>query len=45
MMYHDLGYFHPFPHAVTQEHQIPSSLDWKEFSASVHNPITKFFVR
>jgi glycosyltransferase involved in cell wall biosynthesis len=45
MMYHDLGYFHPFPHAVTQEKQIPASLDWKDFSASIHNPITKFLVR
>jgi len=45
MMYHDLGYFHPFPHAVTQEKQLPASLDWRDFSASIHNPITKFFVR
>lgn len=45
MMYHDLGYFHPFPHAVTQEKQIPTSLNWKDFSASIHNPITKFLVR
>lgn len=45
MMYHDLGYFHPFPHKVTNETHIPMSLDWKDFSASIHNPITKFFVR
>ncbi|MFA7284540.1 MAG: hypothetical protein WC004_01820, partial [Candidatus Absconditabacterales bacterium] len=24
MMYHDLGYFHPFPHLVTQEDQVLS---------------------
>lgn len=45
MMYHDLGYFHPFPHAVTQENQIPASLGWKDFSTSINNPVTKFFVR
>ena len=45
MMYHDLGYFHPFPHAVTQEKQIPASLNWKDFSVSIYNPITKFLVR
>ena len=44
MMYHDLWYFHPFPHQVTQEKQIARSLDWKDFSASIHSPIEKFFV-
>jgi len=42
--YHDLGYFHPFPHTVTDTTQIPASLDWKDFSASIKNPLMKFFV-
>lgn len=45
MMYHDLWYFHPFPHTVTDENQIPVSLEWKDFSQSVHNPVKKMFVR
>jgi glycosyltransferase involved in cell wall biosynthesis len=44
MMYHDLWYFHPFPHTVTQENQIPASLDWNHFSVSIHNCVMKFFV-
>lgn len=45
MMYHDLWYFHPFPHKVTNEIQIPASLDWKDFSSSINNFVMKFFVR
>lgn len=45
MMYHDLWYFHPFPHALTEESQIPPSLDWIDFSWSVSNPLKKIFVR
>ncbi len=44
IMYHDLWYFHPFPHTVTHPSQMPASLKWHDFSASIKNPIMKFFV-
>jgi len=44
MMYHDLGYFAPFPHAISDTIQIPRSIDRKDFSADIQNPITKLLV-
>jgi hypothetical protein len=40
MMYHDLGFFHPFPHAVSDEKQLPKQswlFDWIRSSNS-RNP-------
>jgi hypothetical protein len=31
MMYHDLGYISPFPHAITQEQDIPKNLSLRNF--------------
>ncbi|MBU0626018.1 hypothetical protein KKG31_05220 [Patescibacteria group bacterium] len=41
MMYHDFGYVHPFPHALTDVHQIKTPLTLKHFiqSANTRNPL------
>lgn len=41
MMYHDFGYVHPFPHALTHVHQIKTPFTLKHFlqSARTHNPL------
>ena len=41
MMYHDFGYVHPFPHALTHVHQIKNPLTLKHFlqSANTKNPL------
>lgn len=41
MMYHDLGYFHPYPSQVTSESMVHTPLNLKNFisSANTRNPI------
>jgi len=41
MMYHDFGYVHPFPHALTHVHQIKTPFTLKHFlqSANTRNPL------
>jgi len=41
MMYHDFGYVHPFPHALTHVHQIKHPFTLKHFlqSANTKNPV------
>lgn len=41
MMYHDFGYVHPFPHALTQVNQIKTPLTLRHFiqSAKTKNPL------
>ncbi len=41
MMYHDLGYFHPFPSQVTKEDMVYTPLNLKNFikSAKTKNPL------
>jgi len=41
MMYHDFGYVHPFPHALTYVHQIKTPFTLKHFlqSANTKNPL------
>ncbi|MFA6256327.1 MAG: glycosyltransferase [Candidatus Absconditabacterales bacterium] len=41
MMFHDLGYFYPFPSELTDEKQIKTPLTWKKFVSSykTHNII------
>jgi hypothetical protein len=41
MMYHDFGYVHPFPHALTHVHQIKTPFTLKHFmqSAKTKNPL------
>jgi len=34
MMFHDLGYFYPFPSELTNEHQIKTPLTWTKFVSS-----------
>jgi len=43
MMFHDLGYFYPFPSELTSEHQIKTPLTWPKFVSSykTHNIIKK----
>ena len=43
MMYHDLGYFHPFPSQLEREEQIKCPLTLRHFVSSAHtrNPILK----
>lgn len=43
MMFHDLGYFYPFPSQLTSEHQIKTPLTLKHFLASypTNNPLKK----
>ena len=43
MMYHDLGYFYPFPSKLEREEQIKTPLTFSKFMSSVHthNPIKK----
>lgn len=43
MMFHDLGYFYPFPSQLTNEHQIKTPLTLKHFLASypTNNPLKK----
>jgi glycosyltransferase involved in cell wall biosynthesis len=43
IMYHDLWYFHPFPHTLTHETDLPGSFSWKDFSHDIHRPLIKFF--
>ncbi len=44
MMFHDLGYFYPFPSQLTDEHQIKTPLNLKHFLASspTKNPVKRF---
>jgi len=44
MMYHDLWYFAPFPHAINDITQIPQSIDRKDFSQDINNPFIKVLV-
>ncbi len=46
MMFHDLGYFYPFPSQLTREHQIKTPLTLKNFIASytTNNPIKKLAI-
>ncbi|HRX63649.1 MAG TPA: glycosyltransferase [Candidatus Absconditabacterales bacterium] len=46
MMYHDLGYFHPFPKSVLQENMVKTPFTFKNFVSSYpsKNPITKFAI-
>ena len=46
MMYHDLGYFYPFPSKLEREDQIKTPFTFRNFvsSAPSHNPIKKFFI-
>ncbi|MCK9466706.1 MAG: glycosyltransferase [Candidatus Absconditabacterales bacterium] len=41
MMYHDLGYFHPYPSLVTQENIVKTPLNLKNYikSANTKNPL------
>jgi len=41
MMYHDFGYVHPFPHALTHVHQIKTPFALRHFlqSANTRNPL------
>jgi len=36
MMYHDFGYVHPFPHALTHVHQIKMPFTFKHFLQSAN---------
>lgn len=46
MMFHDLGYFYPFPSQLTSEHQIKTPLTLKHFLASypTKNPLKKLAI-
>jgi len=46
MMFHDLGYFYPFPSQLTSEHQIKKPLTLKNFLASYQtkNPLKKLAI-
>jgi len=46
MMYHDLGYFYPFPSKLEREEQIKTPLTFSNFVTSAHtrNPIKKLAV-
>lgn len=46
MMFHDLGYFYPFPSQLTHEHQIKTPLTLKHFLASylTSNPLKKLAI-
>ncbi|EKD25370.1 MAG: hypothetical protein ACD_80C00078G0004 [uncultured bacterium (gcode 4)] len=46
MMFHDLGYFYPFPSQLTSEHQIKTPFTLKHFLASyqTNNPLKKLAI-
>lgn len=46
MMFHDLGYFYPFPSQLTSEHQIKTPLNLKHFLSSypTKNPLKKLAI-
>lgn len=46
MMYHDLGYFYPFPSLLTHEHQIKTPFTFQHFLASfpTKNPLKKLAI-
>lgn len=46
MMFHDLGYFYPFPSQLTSEHQIKTPLTLKHFLTSypTNNPLKKLAI-
>jgi hypothetical protein len=46
MMYHDLGYFYPFPSQLEREEQIKTPFTFSNFISSAHtrNPIKKLFI-
>ena len=46
MMFHDLGYFYPFPSQLTSEHQIKTPLNLTHFLASypTNNPLKKLAI-
>jgi hypothetical protein len=46
MMFHDLGYFYPFPSLLTSEHQIKKPFTLKHFLASypTNNPLKKLAI-
>ena len=46
MMYHDLGYFYPFPSKLEREEQIKTPFTFSNFisSAKTHNPIKKLAI-
>jgi hypothetical protein len=46
MMFHDLGYFYPFPSQLTSEHQIKTPFTLKHFLSSyeTNNPLKKLAI-
>ena len=46
MMFHDLGYFYPFPSQMTNEHQIKTPFTLKHFLSSytTNNPLKKLAI-